>query len=205
MMKLRTAPPAPGWGRPSHEGRPTPSMPLLLDPPLLDVPDRAERARLEVLQRLLRDGKHVVRVAEVVRLVLVEDLVERLVLLLAGRDRAVPIRRVPGLLDGLVHRRVLEVGEAEALDLLGRVGDLARVPDLVRVGLRAERPADDRRLERRVTGGELGDEALERLRCRLGVDAELLVLLGSDGGERLTLGVARVGRDREVELLARRV
>src|SRR5256714_3528562 len=180
MMKLRTGPPAPGWGPPSHEGRPTRSMPLLLDPPLLDVPDRAERARLEVLQRLLRDGKHVVRVAEVVRLVLVEDLVERLVLLLAGRDRAVPIRWVPGLFDGLVHRRVLEEREAEALDLLGRVGDLARVPDLVRVGLGAERPSDDRRLEGRVTCGQLGHEALERLRGGLRVDAELLVLLGRD-------------------------
>src|SRR5205814_8640598 len=73
-------------GRPTHWSAPSRiRSSLFLDPPFVHVVDRAEGAGLEVLQRLLRDGKHVVRVAEVVRLVLVEDLVERLVLLLAGR------------------------------------------------------------------------------------------------------------------------
>src|SRR4051812_35583014 len=109
------------WGRP--RGRPHASV-LLLDPPLVDVVDGAERRGIEVLQSLLRDGKNIVRVAEVVRLVLVQDLVEGLVVRLAGRGRAVTVRRVATLLDGLVYGGVLEVREAEAGHALRRVRDL---------------------------------------------------------------------------------
>src|SRR5437762_1023845 len=198
-MKARTIPP-PRWGRPV--GAPTLSARLLLDPPLEDVVDGAERARREVLKVLLRDRQHIVRVAEVVRLVLVEDLVERLVGLLASRGRAVTVRWVARVLDRLVHRGVLEERESESSHVLGRVRDLARVPDDVRVGIPTKAPTDDGRLDRLVARRELGHEALERLGLRDGVDAELLVLVGGDLRERLTLGVARVGRDREVELLA---
>src|SRR5512141_1570748 len=124
-MKVRTIPPR-GGGRP--RGRPPPERRLLLDPPLVDVVRGAERGRCEVLQGLLRDREDVVGVAEVVRLVLVEDLVEGLVLLLPRRGRAVAVRRVATLFDGLVHGGVLEAGETEAGGPLGGVRDLARVP-----------------------------------------------------------------------------
>src|SRR5437868_3883732 len=113
---------------------------LLLDPPVLDVVDGAERCRVEVLKALLRDRKNGVRVAEVVRLILVQDLVEGLVVRLSRGRRAVPVGRVASLLDRLVHRGVLEEGEAEAGRTLRRVRDLAGVPDLVRVRVATEAP-----------------------------------------------------------------
>src|SRR6266540_2371501 len=131
------------WGHPC--GCPHRTTSLLLDPPLFDVVDRAVRRWIEVLQGLLRDGERVVRISEVVWLVLVEDLVEGLVLLLPRCRGAVAVRRVASFLDRLVHRRVLEAGEAEAFDLLGRVRYVAGVPDRVGVHVAAEAPADDRR------------------------------------------------------------
>src|SRR5438445_621349 len=119
MRKLRTVPPSVTGERPC--GRSPTCRALLLDPPLVDVVDGRVWRGAEVLQRLLRHRKDVVLVAEVVRLILVEDLVEGLVLLLARGSRAVAVRRVASLFDRLVHRRVLEVGEAKAFHLLGRV------------------------------------------------------------------------------------
>src|SRR5207302_8759884 len=119
--------------------------------------------------------------------------------------RAVAVRRVASLLDRLVHRRVLEEREAKALHLRGGVRDLARVPDRIRVGVSAEAPADDRRLERLVAGGQLRHEALERLGLRDGVEAELLVFIGRDLGQRLAPLVTGVRRDRQVELLPSRI
>src|ERR671934_2504241 len=109
-MKVRNSPP-PRRGAPSRAPH---VITLLLDPPLVDVVDGAERAGVEVLKGLRRDRKNVVRVAEVVRLVLVENLVEGLVRLLARGGRAVAARWVTAVLDRLVHGRVLEEREAEA-------------------------------------------------------------------------------------------
>ena len=46
------------------------------------------------------------------------------------------------------------------------------------------------------------DERLERLRLRLDVHADLLVLLGGDLDERLADLVARVGDDRKLNRIA---
>src|SRR5713101_626192 len=198
-MKLRKRSSA-RWGAP--RGRPTKTTSLLLDPPLLDVVQGRIRSGVEVLEGLLRDSQRVVDVAEVVRLVLVQDLVEGLVVRFARRRRAVAIRWVAPLLDGFVQRRIPEACEREALRFLRGVGDVGGVPASVRIGIAAKAPTDDRRLERLVAGGELGHETLERFRTCLRVDTELLVLIGSDLGQRLALLVTRVRRDREAELLA---
>src|SRR5438034_11063872 len=139
MMKSRNAPP-------SEEGsarrRPLYLRPLLLDPPLVDVVHGCERRRSEALQSLLRCRDDVRDVAEVVGLLVVQDLVEGLVVLLARGNGAVRVRGVPCLLDRLVHVGILEEREAETGRALGSIGDLARVPDLIRIGLRPEGPPD---------------------------------------------------------------
>src|SRR6266568_5072147 len=204
-MKLRKRSSA-WWGAragaPPNYVSPVATFALLLYPPLLDVVERAIRRWIEVLKGLLRDGQRVVDVAEVVRLVLVQDLVDCLVLRLARRRRAVSVSRVAPLLYGLVQGGVFETGEAEAFGLLGRVRDVVGVPANIRVRVAAEAPTDDRRLECLIAGRELGHETLECFRARLRVDTQLLVLIRSDLGQRLALLITGVRGNRDAELLS---
>src|SRR5438034_9459838 len=70
--------------------------PLWLDPPLLDVPGRvrAEAARLDAANALVGREDPVLGEAEVVRLILVQDLVRLLVDRLPDVLRAVPDSRL---------------------------------------------------------------------------------------------------------------
>src|SRR5438128_6084070 len=175
---------------------------LLLEPPLLDVPVGREGTRIEVAHGLGRDGDPVVGEAEVVRLLVVQDLVEGLVVLLPRRLAAVAIRGGTTVLQGLAEAWSGDRAEVEARRLLRRVGDLARVPDAVRVGLDAKRPADDPALDLLVPVRELVDHGLEGLELWVHLDADALVLLRRDLEQRFADLVARVRDDRELERLA---
>src|SRR5688572_4418515 len=90
------------------------AIPLFRVPPLVDVPPVAEGTRV-VAAHLVRDHPdRVRREAEVVGLLLVEDPVERLVVLLARFLRAVAVARRASLVDRAVELVVGEAAEVEA-------------------------------------------------------------------------------------------
>src|SRR5256714_10310450 len=166
MMYVRTRSPTTERGGGAPLGAPPPSARLLLDPPLVDVVSNYVGCRREILDARIDRREGVRPEAKVVGLLVVQDLGDGVVRLLARRDRAITVRGVSPVDDRLIERVVLVEREAECL--LAGAGDLVGVPDAVRVRVALQaRPPDADRFDLGVGGNELVDDALEGLGLRL--------------------------------------
>src|SRR5207249_7614197 len=156
-----------------------------------------EAAWLDAPDALVGREDPVLREPEVVRLVLVQDLVHLRVRRLAD---VLPAIWTAALLIELVDVGVVVADEVVARLRGGR--NVARVPDAERVRVRPELPADDDGLDLVAAARELRDERREVLDLGVDLHADLLVLLGGDLKERFTRLVPLVRHDGPPQGLA---